>query len=82
MEAACYNAHRYGGNMPLKVRQLKAALSKAGFMSRSAKGSHTYWEHSRYPDLYITISGHDGSDAEKYQERDVKKLIQEAKRRK
>jgi len=68
--------------MPPKVRQLKAALSKAGFISRSAKGSHTYWEHSQNPDLYITISGHDGDDAEKYQERDVKRIIKEAERRK
>lgn len=68
--------------MRQKVRQLKSALAKAGFMSRSAKGSHTYWEHAANPDLYITISGHDGDDAEKYQERDVKKLIEEAKRRK
>lgn len=68
--------------MPQKVRQLKATLAKAGFVKRPAKGSHTYWEHSQYPDLYITISGHDGDDAERYQERDVKKIIQEAKRRK
>ena len=68
--------------MPQKVRQLKSALAKAGFVSRSAKGSHTYWEHSQNPDLYITISGHDGDDAERYQEREVKKLIEEAKRRK
>jgi predicted RNA binding protein YcfA (HicA-like mRNA interferase family) len=67
--------------MPPKIRQLKATLSKAGFVSRSAKGSHTYWEHSQNPDLYITISGNDGDDAEKYQVRDVKKIIKEAERR-
>lgn len=68
--------------MPQKMRQLKAALLKAGFKGRAAKGSHTYWEHSKYSDLYITLSGHDGDDAEKYQERDVKKMIREAERRK
>ncbi len=68
--------------MPPKIRQLKTALTKAGFNYRSAKGSHTYWEHPQYSDLYITISGHDGDDAQKYQEREVKKLIEEAKHRK
>jgi predicted RNA binding protein YcfA (HicA-like mRNA interferase family) len=68
--------------MPVKIRQLKAKLSRAGFISRSAKGIHTYWEHSKYSDLYITISGHDGDEAQRYQERDVKKLIQETERRK
>ena len=61
--------------MPLKVRQLKADLRKAGFVSRSAKGSHTFWEHPRFPDLSITISGHDGDDAQKYQVRDVRKIL-------
>lgn len=67
--------------MPPKIRQLKAALTKAGFISRAAKGSHTYWEHLKYPDLYITISGRDGDDAQKYQEREVKKLLKEAEER-
>jgi predicted RNA binding protein YcfA (HicA-like mRNA interferase family) len=67
--------------MPRKIRQLKAALSKAGFISRAAKGSHTYWEHRQNPDLYITLSGKDGDDAEKYQEREVSKIIKEAQQR-
>jgi predicted RNA binding protein YcfA (HicA-like mRNA interferase family) len=67
--------------MPVKIRQLKAALLKAGFTRRSAKGSHTYWEHSQNPDLYVTLSGHDGDDAQRYQEREVRKIIQEAERR-
>jgi predicted RNA binding protein YcfA (HicA-like mRNA interferase family) len=61
--------------MPLKIRQLKAELRKAGFVSRSAKGSHTFWEHPQFPDLFITISGHDGDDAQRYQERDVCKIL-------
>jgi predicted RNA binding protein YcfA (HicA-like mRNA interferase family) len=68
--------------MPPKIRQLRTALARAGFISRSAKGSHTYWEHSKYADLYITISGQDGDDAQKYQERDVRKLLKEVERRK
>lgn len=61
--------------MPLKIRQLKADLKRAGFVSRSAKGSHTFWEHPQFPDLFITISGHDGDDAQKYQVRDVRKIL-------
>lgn len=67
--------------MPQKVRQLKSALAKAGFLSRSAKGSHTYWQHSQHPDLYTTICGRDGDDAERYQMQDVNELIQKAKRK-
>lgn len=61
--------------MPSKIRQLKADLRKAGFLSRSAKGSHTFWEHPQFPDLFITISGHDGEDAQRYQIRDVQKIL-------
>lgn len=67
--------------MPKKIRQLKAELKKAGFVSRAAKGSHTYWQHYLYHDLYITLSGQDGDDAERYQEKDVKELIREVKDR-
>lgn len=61
--------------MPPKIRQLKSQLQKAGFIVRSGKGSHTFWEHPDYPNLYITISGQDGDDAQRYQERDVQKLL-------
>ncbi len=61
--------------MPPKIRQLKAAMAKAGFSYRPAKGSHTYWTHPALPDLEVTISGHDGDDAKKYQISDVKKAL-------
>jgi predicted RNA binding protein YcfA (HicA-like mRNA interferase family) len=61
--------------MPLKVRQLKATLSKAGFSWRPAKGSHTYWTHPSLPNLRVTISGNDGDDAQKYQILDVKNAL-------
>jgi predicted RNA binding protein YcfA (HicA-like mRNA interferase family) len=66
--------------MPRKVRQLKADLQKAGFVWRSGKGSHTVWEHELLPSERVTLSGHDGDDAEPYQERDVRvklKLLRE-----
>ena len=61
--------------MPLKVKKLKAALAKAGFVQRPAKGSHTMWVHPKLPSNPVTISGKDGDDAEKYQIRDVRNAL-------
>ena len=62
--------------MPRKVRQLKADLKKAGFVElpERGKGSHTVWEHPLMPKP-VVISGHDGDDAQPYQERDVREAI-------
>ncbi|HLQ28723.1 MAG TPA: type II toxin-antitoxin system HicA family toxin [Ktedonobacteraceae bacterium] len=62
--------------MPLKIRQLKAALLKAGFSVSPGKGSHTVWTHPALPEEEITLSGKDGSDAKPYQVKDVQKLIE------
>ena len=51
-------------------------LKKAGFTSRSGKGSHTVWSHPLL-DYSLTISGKDGKDAERYQERDVKNALKD-----
>ena len=61
--------------MPLKVRQLKAALARAGFTMRPAKGSHTYWTHPALPSNSVTISGKDGNDAKPYQIKDVEEYL-------
>ena len=61
--------------MPLKVRQLKAALALAGFTQRPAKGSHTLWVHPAIRSSGVTISGKDGEDAQKYQIKDVKNAL-------
>ena len=69
--------------MPQKIRELKSRLKKAGFIYRSAKGSHTRWYHPLLPNDPITLSGKDGDDAKKYQEKEVNqklvklKIIQE-----
>jgi predicted RNA binding protein YcfA (HicA-like mRNA interferase family) len=52
--------------MPKKIRELKSLLKKAGFIYRSAKGSHTRWYHPLLPSDPITISGKDGDDAKLY----------------
>ncbi|HCI78738.1 MAG TPA: type II toxin-antitoxin system HicA family toxin [Ktedonobacter sp.] len=61
--------------MPLKIRKLKAALSKAGFYSRSAKGSHTVWRHPSSPAIRVALSGRDGDDAQQYQIEDVRDAL-------
>ena len=62
--------------MPKKIRELKATLLKAGFTSRSGKGSHTVWSHPLLP-YSLTLSGKDGADADLYQEKDVKNAIRD-----
>ncbi len=62
--------------MPQKIRQLKSKLQKAGFvlLKKRGKGSHTMWEHSLLLSLVI-ISGKDGDDADRYQEREVQDAL-------
>ena len=49
-------------------------LESAGFKYRGGKGSHRNYKHPS--GINITISGKLGSDAKRYQERDVKKAIE------
>ncbi|HEV2239148.1 MAG TPA: type II toxin-antitoxin system HicA family toxin [Ktedonobacterales bacterium] len=60
--------------MPRKIRQLKADMLKAGCIRRPAKGSHTVWGHPLIADT-ITLAGHVGDDAKRYQEKAVQGLI-------
>ena len=64
--------------MVRKVRELKASLSKASFIGRSGKGSHTVWSHPLLA-YSVTLSGKDGSDANHYQERDVRNALRDLK---
>jgi predicted RNA binding protein YcfA (HicA-like mRNA interferase family) len=64
--------------MPKKIRELKAELLKAGFTYRSGKGSHTVWSHPLLQNS-LTISGKDGADADRYQEKDVKNALRDLK---
>jgi predicted RNA binding protein YcfA (HicA-like mRNA interferase family) len=60
--------------MPKKIRELKSMLRKAGFSTRSGKGSHTIWGHIKLTNT-ITISGSDGDDAQHYQEVAVNRIL-------
>ena len=61
--------------MPPKIRELKATLAKAGFKSRTAKGSHTVWKHPDLADVRITLAGKDGNDAKPYQIEEVENAL-------
>ena len=70
--------------MSRKIRQLKADLRKAGAYQASQRGSHTKWKHAQIPSEVLILAGHDGDDADFYQERDVQRflhLIAETERR-
>ncbi len=62
--------------MPKKIRELKQMLRQAGFTEVPGKGSHTNWIHPLYAGK-LTVSGKDGNDAKRYQEKDVQKAIDE-----
>lgn len=62
--------------MPQKVRELKSILLSAGFTYRSGKGSHTVWSHPSL-DYSIILSGQDGADAQRYQEKDVRNALRD-----
>ncbi len=62
--------------MPKKIRELKALLRQAGFIEKTAKGSHTKWLHPLLSQSII-ISGKDGSDAKPYQEKLVFKALEQ-----
>lgn len=65
--------------MPPKIKQLIQDLKKAGFVNRGGKGSHRNFVHPKVSKP-IAISGKLGADALSYQERDVKKAIEESKK--
>lgn len=66
--------------MPKKIRELKSLLKKAGFVYRTAKGSHTRWYHELLPEYPVTISGSDGDDAQKYLEKQINQKLAKLKK--
>jgi predicted RNA binding protein YcfA (HicA-like mRNA interferase family) len=62
--------------MPRKVRELVSDLERAGFVNRGGKGPHRNFEHPKGP--RVTLSGQTGDDAKPYQEREVRKAIEES----
>jgi predicted RNA binding protein YcfA (HicA-like mRNA interferase family) len=62
--------------MPRKIRDLISDLTRAGFSNRGGKGSHRNFEHPS--GFRVTISGREGDDAKPYQEREVKKAVEDS----
>lgn len=67
--------------MPKKIRELKSLLRRAGWLlvHGAGKGSHTKWDHPKVS-RRIILSGNDGDDADRYQEREVEKAVRDAKK--
>lgn len=59
--------------MPPKIKELEKRLMKAGFRWEAGKGSHRHYVHDS--GIKITISGQQGADAKKYQEKAVAEAI-------
>ena len=65
--------------MPRKIRQLIADLQRAGFYQvPGGKGSHRKFQHANYRGSF-TLSGNSGDDAQRYQEKQVRDAIDEAR---
>lgn len=64
--------------MPRKVRDLIRDLLHAGFreMPGGGKGSHRKFTHLRYRGA-VTVSGKSGDDVRHYQEKQIKRAIEE-----
>ena len=64
--------------MPRKIRELVQDLSDAGFYEiAGGKGSHRKFTHPRYPGA-VTLSGKASDDAKHYQEKQVRRAVEEA----
>jgi len=70
-----------GRVVPRKVRELVRDLIDAGFslVPGAGKGSHRKFTHENYGGA-VTVSGQDGDDVKKYQEKQVKRAIEEVER--
>ncbi len=62
--------------MARKVRELMSDLERAGFVNRGGKGDHRNYQHSRGG--RVTLSGKLGDDAKPYQEKEVRRAIEES----
>lgn len=65
--------------MPPKVRELIAALERAGFVDRGGRGSHRNFVHARVV-RPVTLSGAPGDDAKRYQVKAVAAAIEESRK--
>ena len=64
--------------MPRKIRELVHDLEQAGFINRGGRGSHRNFVHPNVAKP-VTLSGNTGDDAKSYQERAVRRAIEESR---
>jgi len=64
--------------VPRKIRQLISDLEGVGFVNRGGKGGHRNFVHPSGP--RVTVSGSPGDDAKHYQEKQVRRAIEEARK--
>jgi predicted RNA binding protein YcfA (HicA-like mRNA interferase family) len=65
--------------MPRKIRELIADLRRAGFAQEPARGSHRKFRHPK--GITAILSGHrEGDDAKPYQEKQVRRQIEESRK--
>ena len=63
--------------MARKIRQLVSELEKAGFTRiHGGKGSHRKFIHPKFRG-FVLISGHEGDDAQPYQENQVRNALRQ-----
>jgi predicted RNA binding protein YcfA (HicA-like mRNA interferase family) len=67
--------------MPRKIRELKAQISREGFiyLPKRGKGSHERWLHPLIKKTF-TIPGKDGDDVPLYLEKQLAQLLTELKK--
>ena len=66
-------------SLPRKVRELVRDLLDAGFVEiPGGKGSHRKFIHPGFPGA-VTLSGKSGDDAKVYQEKQVRRAIEEVR---
>lgn len=64
--------------MPRKIRELKAQISRQGFVQlpKRGKGSHERWKHPMLSEG-MTIPGKNGNDVPRYLEKQLARLLAE-----
>jgi predicted RNA binding protein YcfA (HicA-like mRNA interferase family) len=64
-------------HVPRKIRQLVSDLERSGFSRiHGGKGSHRKFMHPKFRG-FVLISGHDGDDAQHYQEKQVRNAVKQ-----
>jgi predicted RNA binding protein YcfA (HicA-like mRNA interferase family) len=75
LRLAIFGGACQSSKVPRKIRQLVVDLQHAGFVQVSGgKGSHRKFIHGKFPG-FVLISGHDGDDAQHYQEKQVRSAL-------